>query len=252
MLGPGKEVYVLALQMIRWAALGIVGAALVAWPASAAGPTGSAAMADETVRIDFPTDGAPVTGRIDIRVTIAPSDPAQLDFYRLYVGNGRNPTSLRPLGPPRTAAATNEPIATLDTTVLLAGEATIQLRLFSKNGDQVDTAVVVDVQVGALPTRTFTGPVVVVPPVAVAPPPAQTSAAPPIVEYPAPALLDITVPDFSLTERTQAPIPRLTAENIYDTMPGDPVQTDPILNDLFAPPPPIYSPTSPNLVPIPR
>src|SRR5262249_7504250 len=146
--------------------------------------------------------------------------------------NGRNPTAWRPLGPPRTTAATNEPIASLDTTLLLAGEATIELKLFSKSGDQVDTAVVVDVQAGAVPTRTFAGPVVVVPPVAVAPPPAQTSAMPPVAEYPAPVLLDVAVPDFSLTDRTLAPIPRLTAENIYDTMPGDPVQTDPILNDI--------------------
>jgi hypothetical protein len=103
--------------------LGVTSACLLLFhPAAVGGPTG-VAIADETVRIESPPDGAPVMGRIDIRVTVTAAAPGQIDFYRLYVGNGRSPSAMRPVGPPRTAPVVNEVVAQLDTTLLTGAQA---------------------------------------------------------------------------------------------------------------------------------
>jgi hypothetical protein len=235
-----------------WGTLGILVVAVLVGQPTSVGPAPEVALAEPAVRIESPIDGAVVSGRIDIHVTVAVADANEIDFYRLYVGGGEGSTSMRPLGPPHTVPVSNEAIASLDTTLLHAGAATLQLRLYPKSGDEVDSTVVVTVLAGPTPTRTLSGPIVEVPPIAVAPAPVQSSAPASIANYPSSGLIDISLPDFSVSERTAAPIPRLNPENIYDTLPGDPVQTDPVLDDIFTPPPPAFAPTSPNIVPIPR
>jgi hypothetical protein len=231
------------------ATLGIVCAGLLSlYPVTAERP-GGVASASESVRIESPVDGAAVSGRIDIRVTVTADDPDHIDFYRIYVGNGRSPAAMRPLGSPRTAPALSETIVTLDTTLLQAGEATIQLRMYPKSGDEIDVSVVVMVQVGPTPTRILSGPVIVVPPAAYAPPPTGSAGVTAGVDYPVEALPDVEIPQFAAIESTPAPIQRLTPENIYDTLPGDPIQTDPILQDIEIAP--VHIPTPP-IVPIPR
>jgi hypothetical protein len=220
--------------------LGIAWGALILVHALAIAPSGGVAVADQAARIEAPLDGAVVSGRIEIRGTATAADPAQFNFYRVYVGNGRTPAGMRPLGPPGETPVVSGVLAAVDTGLLAPGEALILLSVYEKGGRQTDVSVVVLVQPGPPPTVTLSGPRIVVPPVAAPPPGPQPAAAAAAVEYPVVAMPDVEIPQFEPVGQPRSPIPRLTREfPVEDTLPGDPVQVDPVVDgiDLLRPGP---------------
>jgi hypothetical protein len=197
-----------------------------------------AADDDPHARIDSPTAGQRVSGRVEIRGRATTPDPRQFDYYRIYVGYGVAATQLRPLGPPVTVPVENGVLATVDLSTANPGEGLIVLRVYARNGDTYETRRAVVVEPSPVPVPTFTAPTVVLPTVEAPERPADVSApipAPqlaPVGPGPAPAPAPIPAPPAP----SGAPIPQLGPQ-LTDQLPGDPVRPDPITDDIEVRPP---------------
>jgi hypothetical protein len=206
----------------------------------------STGYATSSVRIDSPTDGARVSGMVEVRATVRSDDPSQFDFARVYVGRGREPVTTRPAGPPTTRPVENAVIAQLDTNLLTPGDAFIEVRAYDKNGELATASIVVVIEAGVTQPVTFSGPRVEVPYIPVVTAPAGAST--PLVELPVPVLPDLSLSSPESPSRIAAPIQPLSPNLLLDSLPTDPVQVDPMLDGIqLAPvlPPPPYLPPIP-------
>ena len=233
----------------------VVGVALVALLLALAGQVDAQGPDDGTdeeaqVVILSPAEGERVSGQVSIRGRATTPDPARFDYYRVYVGRGRSSVHLRPLGPPVTAPVEDGVLATIDLTAVPPGDGTLVVRVFDKHGETFEASVSVIVEASGQAAPAFVGPTVVVPPVPMVDPAPSAPVAPgaPAVEG-QPTVLSPNVPDLSVpTDRSTAPIQPLSP-GLTDTLPSDPLQTDPITDDIELPPP---APTPVPLVPIPQ
>ena len=66
--------------------------------------------------------GAQVDGVVEIRGRATVADGARFGFYRILIGEGRTPVSLRPLGPPYDRPVDSGMLATWDTDRFPSGE----------------------------------------------------------------------------------------------------------------------------------
>jgi hypothetical protein len=123
------------------------------------------ALADDNVRIDAPTPGSSVSGRVEIRGTATTADPARFSFYRLHYGAGQAPSTLRPIGDAGTQPVVNGLLGTWDTTPLISGDYSIFLTVYDTAGKTTMSQVVVTIVPAPTPTlRTDQAPLVIVTP----------------------------------------------------------------------------------------
>jgi hypothetical protein len=241
----------------RWQATVRIGSlvAALAWGNIVYAQSSTEAADDDEiqVRIDSPTEGQRVSGRGDIRGRAMTADPAKFDYYRIYVGRGIASAHLRPLAAPVTEPVEDGILGTVDLTNVPPGDGTVVLRVFDKDGGtrEVNVNVIVEASVVSAPPQT-TGPVVIVPP-----PQNQTdlpATAPPVQGNP--VVTDLpsftpSSPGFVPSSTTTGPVSPITplSPALTDALPSDPLQDDPITDDIQVLPP-IPAPIP--LVPIPN
>jgi len=202
------------------------------------------------VVISSPAQGERVTGQVSIRGRATTPDPAQFDYYRVYVGQGHSSMHLRPLGPPVTTPVEDGVLGTIDLNPVPPGEGTIVVRVFDKSGETFEAGVAVTVEASGQSAPAFVGPTMIVPPVPGAnlAPSAPMAPGAPAVEG-QPTVLSPNVPNFSVpSESSAAPIQQLNPD-LTDTLPSDPLQTNPITDDIELPPP---VPAPVPIIPIPQ
>jgi hypothetical protein len=102
-------------------------------------PSARLEAAEDQARIDSPAEGAMVSGMVEIRGRAVGSTPEELDFYRLYVGVGDDPSSLRPIGRPFNRAVEQGVLATANAGLAMPGEYIVVLRVFDKSGCHVES-----------------------------------------------------------------------------------------------------------------
>jgi hypothetical protein len=197
-------------------------------------PTGAAsAAADGLDRIDAPADGASVSGVVEIRGRATGPDPSRFSYYRILIGEGKDPPNMRPLGSPYDKPVEDGVLATWNTDRFPSGEYTLLLQVYDVSNDFTSTARLVVVADKPTPTPVpSTGPVVFVTPVDVQEPAPATA---PPSEPGAPSTGDGTIPlDLPTFESppTLAPLPNAPGP----TGPGVPINPIPINPDI---PPPV-------------
>ncbi len=190
-----------------------------------------APLADGPDRIDAPANGATVSGVVEIQGRATGPDVSQFSFYRILIGEGKDPPSMRPLGPPYDTPVEDGMLATWDTDRFPAGEYTLMLQVYDVDDDVTSTTFVVTVAGRATPTP-FVAPSVLGTPVEEAEP--APAAAPPSESVaPAPSgdgTIPIDLPTFD-SQPTLAPLPIAPGP----TGPGVPINPIPI--DPNSPPP---------------
>ncbi|MCP4427870.1 MAG: hypothetical protein GY803_25585 [Chloroflexi bacterium] len=92
------------------------------------------APAGASYRITSPTTGQQVSGLVQIMGT-AQFDPAQVQYYKLEIGNGRSPTSWTTFGVTHTQPVVNGVLEQLHADALPAGEYVIRLILVGQDGN---------------------------------------------------------------------------------------------------------------------
>jgi hypothetical protein len=108
---------------------------------------------DAAVRIDAPTNGEQVLGKIEVRGRATTADASSFSFYRLYYGEGSSPSSLRPIGSAVDKAVDDGLLGTWDTAPLFQGEYTLQLSVYDTSGGTNTVSVVVTILPVPTPTR---------------------------------------------------------------------------------------------------
>jgi hypothetical protein len=144
-------------------------------------------------RIDAPADGAQVDGVVEIRGRATVSGGRRFVFYRILIGEGRTPVSLRPLGPPYERPVENGVLAASDTDRFPSGDYLLTLRVYADDSSYESASAVVTVKYKPTPT-----PLAILLPTVVDVPtlvPASDSvvAAGPVDALPA---LDVVIPPF--------------------------------------------------------
>ena len=204
--------------------------------------------AEDQARIDSPAEGAVVSGMVEIKGRAVGSTPEEFDFYRLYVGLEQNMTTLRPIGRPFNRPVEDGVLATANAGLAAPGEYIIVLRVFDKDGGQVETQIQVTVAVQPTPT-----PFTVLTPLPTSAAFVDAGSAPA-----RPTMVPVTIDELDASQPFQPFIlPELPSRSVAPIQPlgpgitpiaGDPVQVDPITDDIeVAPPIPAPAP----LVPIP-
>jgi hypothetical protein len=160
---------------------------------------------------------------VEIKGRAVGSKPEEFDFYRLYVGLGDNTTTLRPIGRPFNRPVEEGVLATANAGLAAPGDYILVLRVFDKDGSQVETQI--HVTVAPLPTSDALA--------GAGSAPARPTMAPVTIDE-----LDAGQPfqPFILPElpsRSVAPIQPLGPT--VETRPADPIQPDPVLDDVQIP-----------------
>jgi hypothetical protein len=214
-------------------ALRAVAAGLAVFLLGVAGPPGAdAQMPAAEARIDATAEGAQVSGVVEIRGRATDANGGQFSFYRLLVGEGRTPVSLRPLGPAYERPVENGVLGTWDTDRSPSGDYTLALRVYATDGTFATTTRIVTVAYKPTPTPLpialpgFEG--VPTPVVGEAPGPEPTP-----VEQP--PLLDITIDPMREGDPSApvlAPVP--TIAPVRAAVPIQPIPLDPTNPGPFA------------------
>jgi hypothetical protein len=119
--------------------------------------------AEEPVRIDSPAPGEQVVGFTEIYGRATTPDPTQFDFYRVYIGRGWPAQQLRPLAEAGTSPVEDGFLGSVDLTNARAGDGSLVLRVYAKNGETYETAIPVLVEESPHDASGTTGPIVIVP-----------------------------------------------------------------------------------------
>jgi hypothetical protein len=105
-----------------------------------------------SARIDAPASGAQVDGVVEIRGRATVSDGGRFGFYRILIGVGRTPASLRPLGPPYDQPVESGLLATWDTDRFPSGEYMVTLHVYDAEDGYETSSTVVTVKPKPTPT----------------------------------------------------------------------------------------------------
>ena len=106
---------------------------------SSSGGTGGSAESPPTgsgYHITSPTAGQQVSGLVQIMGT-AQFDPAQVQYYKLEIGNGRSPTEWTTFGTTHNQPVANSVLEQLHADALPAGDYVIRLILVGNDGNFV-------------------------------------------------------------------------------------------------------------------
>ena len=103
---------------------------------AAAGENGAAPPVGRSYRITSPTAGQQVSGLVQIMGT-AQFDGAQVQYYKLEIGNGRSPTEWTTFGTTHNQPVTDGTLEQLHADALPAGEYVIRLILVGNDGNFV-------------------------------------------------------------------------------------------------------------------
>jgi hypothetical protein len=192
-------------------------------------------LADDTVRIDVPADGADVSGRVEIRGRATTADPSHFSFYRLYYGQGDSPSVLRPIGNPSDKPIVVDVLGVWDTAPLLTGPYLVQLTVYDDTGGMTTAHVVVNVLPAPTPTPQTNQPPAVVVPQGTPPPDDQQDNGPTPTPIPELPQLDPNIPQIDV------PPPDQSAPQVQPVVPQ---QTDPGLQPINIPNPNPLAPSS--------
>ena len=183
-------------------------------------------------RIDATANGASVSGNVEIRGRATGPDVRRFSFYRILIGEGKDPPSLRPLGPSYDKPVENGVLATWNTDRFPSGEYTLILQVHDT--DQNVTSASTFVTVAAKPTPI---PMLIpsVQPAADGTPPADE----PLAPIPPPQVGPTTTGDGTIPLDLPTPIVPPTLAPLVDAPgpsgPGMPINPIPI--DPNMPPP---------------
>jgi hypothetical protein len=214
--------------------------------------TAGAPLGQGPDRIDAPANGASVSGNVEIRGRATGPDVSRFSFYRILIGEGKDPTSLRPLGPPHDTPIENGVLATWGTDRFPAGEYTLILQVYDV--DQNVTSASTFVTVAAKPTPTplpllmpsmqpaADQTPVGAPPPAIAPPPASGAAS--AADGPIPLDLPTPIVPPTLAPLVEAPGPGGPGMPI-NPIPIDPAMPPPVRLDTPAQTDPAQLPFAP-------
>ncbi len=117
----------------------------ISMPSPASSSSGSGAGGDtapapppagNSYRITSPTPGQQVSGLVQVMGS-AQFDPAQVQYYKLEIGNGRSPTQWTTFGTTHTQPVSNGVLEQLHADALPAGEYVIRLILVGQDGNYV-------------------------------------------------------------------------------------------------------------------
>jgi hypothetical protein len=133
-------------------------------------PNADARTSPVAASIDAPTGGAQVDGVVEIRGSAMAAEGGRFGFYRILIGEGRTPVSLRPLGPPHERPVESGVLDTWDTDRFPSGEYTLTLHVYAADDTYVSASSVVTVKYKPTPT-----PLAILLPTVDAPTPAPTS-----------------------------------------------------------------------------
>ena len=217
---------------VRWV---VVGLSLVLTIASIAAPP-LPTLADDTARIDAPTNGQSVVGMVEIRGRAVTADPSRFSFYRLYYGAGSSAPSLRPIGSASDSPVEDGVLGSWDTAPLFQGEYVIQLSVYDTSGNPTTARVVVNVLPAPTPTPR-NQPSVLVPVPGQTPTVTEEDTGPtptPLPELPqlVPQIPQIDVPQQNPAQLPVQPVQPQSSE------PGfQPIQIDPGAPSSLPPPP---------------
>jgi hypothetical protein len=187
--------------------------------------------------IDAPADEAQVDGVVELRGRATVSDGRRFAFYRLLIGIGRSPASMRPLGPPYDRPVENGLLATWNTDRFPPGEYLITLQVYADDEEYASASVLLAVKDKPTPTPM---------PLALPSPiddPSPVAAPGPRPAPPVPAegqpVLDVPIPPLDESDPpAPAPVPTIA-------VPGEVVPIQPIPFDPNDPGPfPIDTPTT--------
>jgi len=191
--------------------------------------------AEDRARIDSPAEGAVVSGMVEIKGRAVGSKPEEFDFYRLYVGLGDNTTTLRPIGRPFNRPVEEGVLATANAGLAAPGGYIVVLRVFDKDGSQVETQI--HVTVAAQPTPT---PFTVLTPLPTSDAFVGAGSAPA-----RPTMAPVAMDELDASQPFQPFIlPELPSSSVSPIQPlspgltpvaGDPIQSDPALHDVQIP-----------------
>jgi hypothetical protein len=213
--------------------IGIVAAAVLITLIAPTSPDLRAAQ--DQVRIDFPAEGAVVSGIVEIKGRAVGSKPEEFDFYRLYVGLEQNMSTLRPIGRPFNRPVEEGVLATANAGLAAPGDYIVVLRVFDKDGSQVETQIRVTVAAQATPT-----------PFTVLTPLPTSDAFVNVGNAPArPTMGPVTIDELDASQPFQPyTLPELSSGSVAPIQPlgpgltpvaGDPIQVDPVLHDIRIP-----------------
>jgi hypothetical protein len=218
------------------AALVVLVLALILGSVGPPHPGAVARMADGPDMITAPANGASVSGAVEIRGRATGPDVSRFAYYRILIGEGAHPPTMRPLGPPYDKPVDDGVLAIWDTDRFPPGEYTLTLQVYDVANDLTSASVLVTVSQKPTPTP-FAAPAVLGTPIDVAPPgpgspPGQTGPIPSAPDA-APAgdgAIPINLPT-PFAPPTLAPLP-------VESGPSDPgVPINPIPIDPNSPPP---------------
>lgn len=192
----------------------------LAWTPSAS------TQADESARIDVPTNGASVIGTVEVRGRAVTADPSRFSFYRLHYGAGSSPVSLRPIGTPGDTPVENGVLGSWDTAPLFQGEYLLQVTVYDTSGGTTTAHVVVNVLPAPTPTPR-NQPAFIVPAPGETPTAPEEDTGPPPTPLPELPQLDPQIPQIDIPQQDsqQPPI-----QHVNPPPPGpdfQPIQIDP-------------------------
>jgi hypothetical protein len=102
------------------------------------GESGSAPPAGSSYRITAPTAGQQVSGLVQVMGT-AQFDGGQVQYYKLEIGNGRNPTEWTTFGTTHSQPVVNGVLEQLHADALPTGDYVIRLILVGNDGNFIGT-----------------------------------------------------------------------------------------------------------------
>ena len=196
-------------------------------------------------RIDAPTGGARVSGRVEIRGRAVTPNPSRFQFYRLYYGQGAEASALRPIGASVDRPVEDGVLGTWDTATVTPGEYLILLSVYDQSSQSTSARVVVTVEPPPTPAvRPTQAPLVVVTPDEVPTPnPDEAAAGPtPIPELPQ---LDPNIPRVDIPPSAPGP----AIPNVVPISPEGPIQPIQPSGPVSAPTP--FIPVGPSSAPPP-
>jgi len=155
-------------------------------------------------RIDWPTDGSSVSGRVAVRGT-ALSDGPNFRSYRLEFGAGRAPTSWQPIGPERDHTVEHDVLGLWETDGLAPGEYTLRLTVFDEGGQAAESRIVVAVGPTSAPVGATAGTATPAPTATPSPAAAPASATPTASPPPSPTPTATPAPSPSPEAIPQGP-----------------------------------------------